>query len=82
MSAPTNAQRAPSPGDSGHAVVIGSLLLLALVAFWIWPYYSVFRLDDALGKPEVAGRFPCRSEKQGFEDVSSRVATPARILIA
>ena len=33
---------------------IGYLLLLALIGFGIWPYYSVFRLDDALGKPEVA----------------------------
>ena len=33
---------------------IGYLLLLALIAFGIWPYYSLFRLDDALGKPEVA----------------------------
>jgi hypothetical protein len=32
---------------------IGYLLLLALIAFGIWPYYSVFRLDNALGKPEV-----------------------------
>ena len=30
------------------------LLLLALIAFGLWPYYSVFRLDDALGRPEVA----------------------------
>jgi hypothetical protein len=33
---------------------IGYLLLFALIAFGIWPYYSVFRLDDALGKPEVS----------------------------
>ncbi len=33
---------------------IGYLLLFALIAFGIWPYYSLFRLDDALGKPEVA----------------------------
>jgi hypothetical protein len=33
---------------------IGYLLLLAIIAFGIWPYYSLFRLDDALGKPEVA----------------------------
>jgi hypothetical protein len=33
---------------------IGYLLLLALIAFGIWPYYSVFRLDDALGRPEVS----------------------------
>ncbi len=33
---------------------IGYLLLLALIAFGIWPYYTVFRLDDALGKPEVS----------------------------
>ena len=32
---------------------IGYLLLFALIAFGIWPYYGVFRLDDALGKPEV-----------------------------
>jgi len=32
---------------------LGYLLLLALIAFGIWPYYSVFRLDDALGRPEV-----------------------------
>jgi len=30
---------------------LGYLFLLALVAFGLWPYYSVFRLDDALGKP-------------------------------
>jgi len=33
---------------------IGYLALFALIAFGIWPYYSVFRLDDALGKPEVS----------------------------
>jgi hypothetical protein len=32
---------------------IGYLLLFALIAFGIWPYYSVFRLDDALGKQEI-----------------------------
>ncbi len=33
---------------------IGYLLLFALIAFGIWPYYSVFRLDDALGQPEIS----------------------------
>jgi hypothetical protein len=32
---------------------LGYLLLFALIAFGIWPYYSLFRLDDALGKPDV-----------------------------
>jgi hypothetical protein len=31
---------------------LGYLLLFALIVFGIWPYYSVFRLDDALGKPD------------------------------
>jgi len=33
---------------------IGYLLLLAVLAFGMWPYYAVFRLDDALGKPDVS----------------------------
>lgn len=33
---------------------VGYLLLFALIAFGLWPYYAVFRLDDALGKPDVA----------------------------
>lgn len=30
------------------------LVLFALIAFGIWPYYTVFRLDDALGKEDTA----------------------------
>jgi hypothetical protein len=30
---------------------LGYLFLFALIAFGIWPYYSVFRLDNALGQP-------------------------------
>ena len=33
---------------------IGYLLVFALIAFGMWPYYAVFRLDDALGKPDVS----------------------------
>ena len=33
---------------------LGYLLLFALIVFGIWPYYSVFRLDDALGKPDAS----------------------------
>lgn len=33
---------------------LGYLLLFALIAFGIWPYYSVFKLDDALGKEDTA----------------------------
>jgi hypothetical protein len=33
---------------------IGYALLFALIAFGLWPYYSVFRLDDALGRPDVS----------------------------
>jgi hypothetical protein len=32
---------------------IGYLLLFALLAFGIWPYYTVFRLDDALGQDDT-----------------------------
>lgn len=33
--------------------ILGYLVLLALVAFVAWPYYQVFRLDDALGKDDM-----------------------------
>lgn len=32
---------------------LGYLLLLALIAFGIWPYYTVFRLDGALNQEET-----------------------------
>ena len=32
---------------------IGYLVFLALVAFVAWPYYEVYRLDDALGKDDM-----------------------------
>ncbi|MEA3278505.1 MAG: DUF2939 domain-containing protein [Pseudomonadota bacterium] len=33
---------------------LGYLFLFALVAFGVWPYYQIFRLDDALGKDDMA----------------------------
>lgn len=33
---------------------LGYLVLFALVAFGAWPYYQVFRLDEALGKDDRA----------------------------
>jgi len=33
--------------------ILGYLFLFALVAFVAWPYYHVFRLDDALGKGDM-----------------------------
>ncbi|WP_295456644.1 DUF2939 domain-containing protein [uncultured Thiodictyon sp.] len=30
------------------------LLLFVLIAFGVWPYYSVFRLDSALGQEDTA----------------------------
>jgi len=32
---------------------LGYLVLLALVAFVAWPYYELYRLDDALGKNDM-----------------------------
>jgi len=32
---------------------LGYLVLFALIAFGIWPYYYVFKLDDALGKVDT-----------------------------
>ena len=32
---------------------IYSLLFLALLAFVAWPYYHVYRIDDALGKDDL-----------------------------
>ena len=31
---------------------LGYLVLFALIAFGIWPYYYIYKLDDALGKVE------------------------------
>jgi hypothetical protein len=37
---------------------LGYLVLFALIAFGIWPYYAVFRLDDALGKEDPQALAP------------------------
>jgi hypothetical protein len=34
--------------------LLGYLVLIALVAFGTWPYYHVFRLDEALGRNDMA----------------------------
>ena len=33
--------------------ILGYLILFALVAFVAWPYYQIFRLDEALGKDDM-----------------------------
>lgn len=33
--------------------ILGYLTLFALVAFGAWPYYEVYRLDEALGKDDT-----------------------------
>jgi hypothetical protein len=33
--------------------ILGYLTLFGLVAFVVWPYYHVYRLDDALGKDDM-----------------------------
>ena len=33
--------------------VLGYLVFFALVAFVVWPYYQIFRLDGALGKNDM-----------------------------
>jgi hypothetical protein len=33
--------------------ILGYLVLFGLVAFVAWPYYQVYRLDDALGKDDM-----------------------------
>jgi hypothetical protein len=33
--------------------ILGYLFLFALAAFVAWPYYQLFRLDDALGKDDM-----------------------------
>ena len=32
---------------------IGYLLLLALIAYGLWPYYSLYRLDGAIVRPDT-----------------------------
>lgn len=35
-----------------------SLLLASLLVFLFWPYYHLYRLDDALGRPDPAALAP------------------------
>lgn len=37
---------------------LGYLFAFALIAYGIWPYYYVFKLDDALGKPDSQALAP------------------------
>lgn len=37
---------------------LGYLLLFALIAFGIWPYYAVFQLDNALSQEDAAQLAP------------------------
>ncbi len=37
---------------------IVSLLLASLLIFLFWPYYHLYRLDDALGRPDPAALAP------------------------
>jgi hypothetical protein len=34
--------------------LIGYLLFIALIVFGAWPYYQLYRLDDALGKDDMS----------------------------
>jgi hypothetical protein len=34
--------------------ILGYLVLFALIAFVVWPYYQIFRLDDALGTDDMS----------------------------
>jgi hypothetical protein len=38
--------------------LLGSLLLLAVLAYGIYPYYTVYRIDVALSKPEANALLP------------------------
>lgn len=40
------------------ARLLGSLLLLAVLAYGIYPYYVVYRIDVALAKPEAKALLP------------------------
>jgi hypothetical protein len=33
--------------------LLGSLLLILILVFGVWPYYHLYRLDDALGKDDM-----------------------------
>lgn len=40
------------------ARILGSLLLIAVVAYGIWPYYTLFRLDTALADSDARAIAP------------------------
>ncbi len=36
----------------------GYLILLALIGYGLWPYYTVYRLDDAINQPDASQLAP------------------------
>jgi hypothetical protein len=52
----------------------GYLVLLALIAFGVWPYYYVFKLDDALSKEDTAQLAPLVDLPAIRANYKSRVA--------
>jgi hypothetical protein len=56
---------------------IGYLVVFALIAFGVWPYYSVFRLDDALSKDDTGELAPLVDLPAIRANYKSRVAAGA-----
>ena len=56
---------------------IGYLLVFALIAFGVWPYYYVFRLDNALSKDDTAELAPLVDLPAIRANYKSRVAAGA-----
>ena len=40
------------------ARILTSLVLLAILLFGLWPYYTIFRIDNALAQPNAAALAP------------------------
>jgi hypothetical protein len=60
---------------------IGYLAILALVAFGVWPYYAVFRLDDALSKEDTSKLAPLVDLPAIRANFKSRVSASAGQLL-
>lgn len=56
--------------------LLGYLLMLAVLAYGLWPYYTVFRLDDAVREAEPAALAPFVDLAAIQANYAARINTP------
>jgi hypothetical protein len=58
------------------ARLLGYLLVLAVLAYGLWPYYTVFRLDDAVREAEPEALAPFVDLAAIQANYAARITTP------